>query len=387
MPHEVYLLGVHIVAWPKVSILWLNYNSSKILDLVLESLRAVSDLDYPSDRYELIVVDNGSTDNSFEIIKKFLEKKTSLRKKVIKLDKNLGFTGGNNIAYRARDKESKYIALLNNDAIPTENSLQILVEYAEQHDDVGAIQGIILDADNRMVDTAGDMLSELLMGGQLYQGEPYQKVRRAFYVTYADGAYFLLKIDVAKKATGFSNKLFYDEMFGYLDDSLLGLQIWDAGYKIVSYPIVSAFHRRSSTFGKITPLKLYLSTRGYYALNELCNSRYKTFIKSSMYLRLIRRIITNAIAKNFLSKYKGIPSPSEFAYSIIRGYNHGIRWGKAKLKERGKAINIYKAPILPITFLEIQSIITGFGLDYYKKEFVKLVTRKFEHIISKYLAE
>ena len=59
--------------WPRVSITWLNYNSSRIIDLVLKSLEAVVNLDYPSDRYELIVIVNGSTDGSFEAVKKYLE--------------------------------------------------------------------------------------------------------------------------------------------------------------------------------------------------------------------------------------------------------------------------------------------------------------------------
>ncbi|PWV36992.1 MAG: hypothetical protein DJ555_04405 [Desulfurococcaceae archaeon] len=41
------------------------------MDLVLRSLEAVFDLDYPENRYELIVVDNGSSDSSFETIKGF----------------------------------------------------------------------------------------------------------------------------------------------------------------------------------------------------------------------------------------------------------------------------------------------------------------------------
>ena len=44
--------------WPKVSIIWLNYNSRRILDIVLRSLESIVGLDYPEDRYELIVVDN-----------------------------------------------------------------------------------------------------------------------------------------------------------------------------------------------------------------------------------------------------------------------------------------------------------------------------------------
>ncbi|MEM2507227.1 MAG: glycosyltransferase, partial [Nitrososphaeria archaeon] len=55
---------------PKVTIIWVNYNSSSFIELVLESLQAIMGLDYPN--YELIVVDNGSTDNSLSIIKETL---------------------------------------------------------------------------------------------------------------------------------------------------------------------------------------------------------------------------------------------------------------------------------------------------------------------------
>jgi GT2 family glycosyltransferase len=133
-----------LMVWPKVSIIWLNYNSSRILPIVLESLESVAGLDYPSDRYELIVVDNGSTDGSFEKVKDFLDRRGSLKKKVIRLGRNLGFTGGNNIDFTARDKESKYVLLLNNDAIIFQEGLKTLVEYAENYSDVACLQGVIL---------------------------------------------------------------------------------------------------------------------------------------------------------------------------------------------------------------------------------------------------
>ena len=51
---------------------------------------------------------------------------------MIRLEKNLGFTGGNNIGFKARDRDSKYVVLLNNDAIPLQDSLKVMVEHMEQ---------------------------------------------------------------------------------------------------------------------------------------------------------------------------------------------------------------------------------------------------------------
>jgi len=133
------------LAWPKTTIVWLNHNSRKIEDIVLRSLESIAELDYPSDRYELVVVDNGSTDKSPEIIRGFLERRSGLRKKMIRLGRNLGFTGGNNVGFRARDPDSKYIVLLNNDAILFKHSLKELVEHAELRNDIGAVQGVIVE--------------------------------------------------------------------------------------------------------------------------------------------------------------------------------------------------------------------------------------------------
>jgi len=53
------------------------------LHIVLKSLESIADLDYLPGKYELIVVNNGSTDGSFEKIREFLEKRSNLRKKIM----------------------------------------------------------------------------------------------------------------------------------------------------------------------------------------------------------------------------------------------------------------------------------------------------------------
>jgi GT2 family glycosyltransferase len=314
---------------------------------VLQSLKSIADLDYPSDRYELIVVDNGSTDGSFEKIKGFLEGK-SFRKKIIRLERNLGFTGGSNVGFRARDPDSKYIVLLNNDAIPFRHSLRELVECAELRSGIGAVQGVIVDLDNGRVDTAGDMLTELLIGAQIYNGRSLADVKKAFYVTYADGAYSLYRIESIKKATGFPDKIFYDEMFAYFDDSVLGLQLWSTGFKVISIPRIVALRRRSSTFRRVSPLKLYLSTRGFYALNEITNnSRFKPLIRNIHVLyNIAGRALATPLASKLIKRCRGKSDSSTKCKNVVKaiylGYLHGIKWGQRKSKEISRPIDIYR---------------------------------------------
>jgi len=378
------------LTWPKVSIIWLNYNSSKILDIVLRSLESVANLDYPLDKYEVIVVDNGSMDGSFERIREFLEKSKSLRKKIIRLNRNLGFTGGNNVGFRARDPDSKYIVLLNNDAIPLEHSLKELVEHAELRNDIGAVQGIILDLDSRRVDTAGEMITELLTGIQTYHWRSPSEVKKAFYVSYTDGAYSLYKVKSIRKATGFPDRIFYDEMFGYFDDIILGLQLWDSGFKVVSFPRIVALHRRSSTFRRVSPLKLYLITRSYYALNELTNSRFKSFIRSTYFLYGLagRALYLLAVltASKLTGRYKVDPliKSEDIIKAVYLGYIYGIKWGQHKLRERGRPIDIYKAPLIRSSLRVIMPWLLGIGSVLGRGMYTEIAMREFEKNIHSY---
>ncbi|BDR92686.1 glycosyltransferase [Vulcanisaeta souniana] len=96
----------------KASVVWLNYNSMRFIDIAIKSLDSFLNLDF--DGYELIVVDNTSTDGSFERIKKFIEEKrpSGVRVRVIRNERNLGYAGGMNVGWEARDPDSKYVAFV-----------------------------------------------------------------------------------------------------------------------------------------------------------------------------------------------------------------------------------------------------------------------------------
>jgi GT2 family glycosyltransferase len=257
--------------WPKVSIIWLNYNSSKFMPIALRSLESVAELDYPPDKYELIVVDNCSTDGSYEGVRDFLEKKGGLRKKVIRLSRNFGFTGGNNVGFAARDKESKYVLLLNNDAALFQQGLKTLVEYAENNDRVAGLQGVVLKYGTRLIDVAGAYIDELLEAHMLGYNRMYPWIlRRPIYVTYVDGSCALYRI----KSVG--NKLFIDELFIYCDDVALSLEMWNCGYKLIAIPEMVANHVRSLSFGLGKgSLSVYLSERNKVALSLITNTRLR----------------------------------------------------------------------------------------------------------------
>jgi GT2 family glycosyltransferase len=260
------------MAFPKASILWVNYNSMNFINIVTDSLKEIANLDYPN--YEVIVVDNGSTDGSFTVIRELAERNNF---KLIRLNKNLGFTGGNNAGFRARDKDSKYVVLINNDAIPFQNSLRELVELMENEEDVGGAQGIILDF-NGLIDRAGMMVDEVLASYPLFRGENPKDISRPLVITYPSGAFAVYRVKAVLDVWHGKEKLFFDFGFGYLDDNVLGLQLWNHGWKCKFYPVISGKHRQGASFGKASPLRAYLSLRNSLLLGYITNSRYRKLI-------------------------------------------------------------------------------------------------------------
>ena len=350
--------------WPKVSIIWLNYNSSKFMPIALRSLESVAELDYPPDKYELIVVDNCSTDGSYERIRDFLEKKSGLRKKLIRLNRNLGFTGGNNVGFAARDKESKYVLLLNNDAVLFQQGLKTLVEYGENDTNIAGLQGIVLKYGAKSVDTAGGYLNELL--------EPYTlglhceypwALRKPMYVTYIDGCCAFYRVEGVLRSSG--DKLFIDELFGYYDDTALGLMLWNRKYKLIVIPDVVAAHARNLSFGKgKSSLSVYLSERNRVALSLVTNTRYKHVVL----LRMLRRALASAPRTEL----------GGFARVEIRALFDGMELGM-RLRSKGLFMDLYKAPLVKIPlqdvwkFLVLGRLVTKYFAEWLGKNLRFLV--------------
>jgi len=341
---------------PLVSIIWINYNSMHIIDKVLESLSAALSLDYP--RYEVIVVDNGSTDGSFEKIRGVLDRgghKVSIR--VIRLDRNYGFTGGANRGFAARNPDAKYVVLLNNDAVPYPDSLSKLVEVMEAYPELGAAQGVIVEPDTGLIDTAGGYITEYLTGHLYRHGEPLSVMRKPVYVSYADGAYSIWRVRAVLEANK-ANKMFYDELFAYCDDNVLGAKLWTKGYKVASFPIVTARHKRSSTFKKFSEKVFYLNVRCTSFLYHIS----KKPIKTVLVVKLLR-------AKRAL--WLGIRRRD-----LYHVYNEAWTAGKNLVKKlaEDEQIDLRKTPILKLDAVNTAKLLL----------LTRLVRINYDHIERQY---
>ena len=128
----------------RVSVIILNWNGKPHLESCLSSVMAQTCPDF-----EVVLVDNGSTDGSAEFVARRFP-----QVRIIRHDENLGFAAGNNTAIRAT--RSPYVATLNNDAQAKPAWLVELVEAMESDDQVGMCASKMLFAHRpEVIDSAG----------------------------------------------------------------------------------------------------------------------------------------------------------------------------------------------------------------------------------------
>ena len=147
-----------------LSIIIVSYNTKELLEECLNSIVGSLTLDagnvkttgqpYTSNlkpqassaSYEIIVVDNNSSDDSVEMLENLKFKIENLKLKIIVNNDNLGFAKANNQGIKIARGE--YIMLLNSDTIVKDRALEILVNYLENHPDTAAVSPLLLNPDN-----------------------------------------------------------------------------------------------------------------------------------------------------------------------------------------------------------------------------------------------
>ena len=135
---------------PFCSVIVLNFQGEKLIEATLKSLFA---LDYPKDRYKIIIVDNASKDKSVEIINSLTREFVNPITTLLPLDKNLGFAGGNNEGIK--QAKGKYVILLNNDCVVDKSWLTELVKVAEKDEHIFAVGSKVYLRETNKIQNAG----------------------------------------------------------------------------------------------------------------------------------------------------------------------------------------------------------------------------------------
>lgn len=238
---------------PKVSIIILNYNGKED---TLECLDSVSGLDYPN--YEIIVVDNGSTDGSMEAVKSEFP-----RVSIIANKENLGFTGGNNIGIaRALAAGAAYILLLNNDTAIDKPALRLLVEAMDKDAKMGLIgPAIFYWGSKERLWSSGTLIdwSRFVWARPASAGGGLDK---AYEVDAISGCAMMFRAGALRECG-----LFDERFFLYGEDTDICLRIKQKGFGVFCLPRAMVWHKVGKTIsGSDSPGYVYYTTRNRFYL-------------------------------------------------------------------------------------------------------------------------
>lgn len=224
-----------------------NWNGQSLLPICLSSLRRQSFRDF-----ETLVVDNGSTDGSRELLARDLPEV-----RVISLGENRGFSAAVNAGIRASDAE--YVALLNNDTEQDVGWLAELVAAADATPQAGSFASKLLDfGDRRVLDGAGDVLRRSGLPYRLGHGEidrgQYDRPRFVFGACAAAALYRRSMLEEIG--------LFDEDFFAYCEDGDLSFRAQLSDYRCLYAPKAVVYHMGSASTGnKRSPTATRLGTR------------------------------------------------------------------------------------------------------------------------------
>lgn len=257
-----------------ISIIIVNWNGREHLDACLRSV-----FSQVNKNFEVIFVDNGSSDDSVDFVEKNFQ-----AVRIIRLNKNHGFAEGNNIGIREALKNTtiKYIVTLNNDTEVEKDWLKVLIDTAEQDDRIGAVASKIKFFYERgKLDSAGDFLlpgtlKVVTRGyGEIDHGQ-YDRPEEC-YSARAGAALYRREMleDVV-----LSGDYFDSHYFAYIEDTDLSIRARLRGWKIMYAPQAVVYHKVASTTKKLSYVfRRYRSGRNRL-VTALKNYPIKFWLKS-----------------------------------------------------------------------------------------------------------
>lgn len=232
---------------PSVVAIILNYNGA---DLTLESIASMLDSDYPE--LELLVVDNGSTDDSFERVASTFPEVEQVRQMP-----NEGVSPGINLGLcRGRELGADYLLVLNNDISVHADMVRHLVELAESDPKIGCVgpKTYYFDDPERLWSAGGKIRFKEAITSERGQGELDRgQYDRDELMGYVNGCCMLIRRE-ALEATGLWNPLYF-----------LGVEDADWCQRMQSHGFTSAYSHKAVLWHKVSQsLGIYNPFRTFY---------------------------------------------------------------------------------------------------------------------------
>ena len=290
----------------KVGIILVNYNG---YEDTIRCIQSIANITYSN--YAVYIVDNGSTNNSVNIIGKFIKQFDGIT--LISSEENLGFSGGNNIGIRrALCEGAEYVLLLNNDTIVTERFLEPLLESSVENKI--ATGRIMYWKEKKIIWYAGGKLSQKL--GRAWHDdinkEYWEGLLNEQKVTFISGCCILIPKSVLRKIGILEEKYFL-----YYEDTEYCWRALNAGIELIYNPESVIYHNVSSTTGHNSVLMNYYKVRNrQYLIKDYVQGLNKVHAYlyaacESIVGLLIKKYQFKAVRLGYSDFYKGIMGKKE----------------------------------------------------------------------------
>ena len=348
---------------PLVSIIIVNFNGRRFLK---DCLSTVLESKYPN--FEIIFVDNASTDKSLDFVNSTFAKNECL--KIIKTTENLGFGPANNVGFKMA--KGDYIVFLNNDTSVEPTWLSILVDAMESDDKIGLASSLLLNMDGQTVQTAGTLKCDYMMPGYWIEmnkscfSVAFPKV---FEISSAMGAAMIARRKFLKEIDVFDPKYFY-----YYDDDYLSFRTWIAGKHVVTVSESRVRHFLGGTSGKND---LFKYRHGFIGSISLIFGIYWNLIDlaKGIFIFFVVRIFYDLLINRKIARFQGSISGAFWVLKNLRYIwrNRLKYWSKAVIDERTLRSRMIKIHIPSSVYLvpRLWSIYFKSETDKYRRTNIK----------------
>jgi GT2 family glycosyltransferase len=287
-----------------------NWNRRALLEACLRSLAGQLGVSF-----DVVLVDNGSTDGSVEAAEQFANN-SSFRLQLIRNNENRGFCAANNQGIGI--SRGEWIALLNNDAEADPGWLSSMLEAGSKDPGVGMVASKILVYENPAVI---DKVGHLIYPDGQNRGRGTGELDRGQYdreeeVLWPDGCAALYRRTMLDQIGGFD-----EDLFAYGDDAELGLRARIAGWTCIYTPRAVVRHHRGATLGKMSVRRLALIERNRVLL------AVKHFPLSLLALnvpyfvmRLAAGVLAGARGRGESGRFPGLSGKLRIAAGLMLGF-------------------------------------------------------------------
>lgn len=301
-----------MVGTPEVTIVIPNYNGKQLLENCIGTLKNQTFRDF-----EVLVVDNGSTDGSKEVIA------DGLALRVIALQENTGFCGAVNVGIR--ETKTPYVILLNNDTEAEPDFVEALLAGIRGSERIFSAGAMMIDyRDRTRIDNAGDYYTALGWAVARGRGKPVSAYQKACRVFSCCGGAVIYRTKLLREIGEFDER-----HFAYLEDVDMGYRARILGYENWYVPGARVYHVGSATTGtRYNEKKVFLAAR---------NSMYLIY-KNMPFLQILLNlplILCGIFTKLLFFVRKG------FAGEYLRGICEGVRTCRGCRKVRFACRNMW----------------------------------------------